>query len=535
MSRNHRSKHSGHDDDHHGHRGKFEKSFFDFGHFDFFGFHGHHHGHGGHHGHHGHHGHRGHHDHHKNLPATLLNATVADNATKGDGTILNGSGNPADGWAIQNKGDFQLAATIHYRQGDTVQPVAVTDDGYLVYSMPAGAQVVDPAHGVPVANPNRAAASFDWSFDTSVSGGSQTIQEFLSTGGQFIVKIDLDPTQKYDPLVLHAVYDASLNTGGSHVVWKDSQGNVFIADDGGNEYVTQNSQNYAFYQSLIDVDPYTPGIQTGPVGVDGVFDIEEQIIAPHHKVLADIHSVLQIGDGELQPDCKDLPLTEINATVADNATKGNGTILNGTGNSASGWEIQNAGNMQLATDIAYRQGFTAQPTAVTDDGTLIYNMPAGQQVVDPAHGVPVARADRAATSFDWSFDTDVTGSSSQTIQEFLADGGQFIFKIDLDPSEDNDPLVLHAVYDPTINTGGSHVVWKDKHDNVVIADDAGNAYVTQNSQNYAFYQSLIDVDPNTHGIQTGPVGPAGTFEIEAKIIGEHHNVIADIHSTLLLA
>ncbi len=529
MSRNNRFGNHDHDDDLHRHKHKFDFSFFDLDPFGHGHDHGHQHGHG-----HGHgHQHPGHGFH---LPATQLNATLAYNATKGDGTILNGAGNSADGWATQNAGDFQLASTIHYRQGDTVQPVAVNDDGYLVYWMPAGPQVIDTDHGVPVANANRAAASFDWSFDTDVTGGSpQTIQHFLSTGGQFIVKIDLDPGEKNDPLVLHAVYDETINAGGSHVVWMDKYNNVVIADDGGNAYVTQNSQNYAFYQSLIDIDPHTPGIQTGDIGVDGVFDIEEQIIAPHHKVIADIHTVLQIGDGELQPDCKDLPLTEINATVADNATKGNGTILNGTGNSASGWEIQNAGNIQLATDIAYRQGVTGQPAAVTDDGTLIYNMPAGSQVIDPAHGVPVARADRAATSFDWSFDTSVVSDSDHTIQKFLDGGGKFIFKIDLDPGEKNDPLVLHAVYDETINTGGSHVVWMDEHNNVIIADDAGNDFVTQNSQNYAFYQSLIDVDPDTPGTQTGDVGPAGTFEIEAKIIGSHHEIIADIHSTLLLA
>ncbi len=57
--------------------------------------------------------------------------------------------------------------------------------------------------------------------------------------------------------------------------------------------------------------------------------------------------------------------------------------------------------------------------------------------------------------------------------------------------------------------------------------------MTQNSQNYAFYQALIDTDPHTHGVQTGR--PAGTFDIEAQIIDHHHDVIADIHSTLLLA
>ena len=88
---------------------------------------------------------------------------------------------------------------------------------------------------------------------------------------------------------------------------------------------------------------------------------------------------------------------------------------------------------------------------------------------------------------------------------------------------------------PSINTGGSHVVWEDSHNNVFIGDDGGNAYVTQNSQNYAFYQGLIDTDPHTHGIQTGPVGVAGTFDIEEQIIAPHHNLIADIHSELLIA
>ncbi|MBS0535848.1 MAG: hypothetical protein JSR72_17490 [Proteobacteria bacterium] len=489
----------------------------------------------GHFGHHDHHHSGSHHQHH-HLPATLLNATLDGTATDGAGHTLNGGGNPASGWEIQNRGSFQLAADVHYRQGDTVQPDGVTADGYLVYSMPAGSQVVDPAHHVPVANANRAATSFDWSFDTGVgSGPHQTIQQFLSSGGQFIVKIDLDPGQDNDPLVLHAVYDATLNPGGSHVVWKDAQNHVLIADDGGNAYVTQNSQNYAFYQSLIDVNPHLHGVQTGPIGPNGVFDIEEQIVAPHHDVIADIHSVLQIGTGELDTGDHDLPVTQLNATLAANATDGAGHTLNGAGNPASGWEIQNNGSFQLATDVHYRQGVTVQPAAVTENGTLVYNMPAGSQVVDPAHGVSTANAARAATSFDWSFDTGAAAGPTQTIQQFLAHGGQFIFKIDLDPGPGNDPLVLHAVYDPTLNAGGSHVVWQDEHNHVLIADDGGNAYVTQNSQNYAFYQSLIDTDPHTHGVQTGPVGPAGTFDIEAQIVNSHHQVVADIHSSLLLA
>ncbi|MDP1908139.1 MAG: hypothetical protein Q8K85_07560, partial [Hyphomicrobium sp.] len=102
------------------------------------------------------------------LSPVILDATLDVTATDGNGHTLNGSGNPATGWEIQNQGAFQLAADVHYRQGDTVQPVAVNDDGVLIYNMPAGAQVVDPAHGVSTANANRAATSFDFSFDTGV-------------------------------------------------------------------------------------------------------------------------------------------------------------------------------------------------------------------------------------------------------------------------------------------------------------------------------------------------------------------------------
>src|SRR6185437_3071274 len=308
-----------------------------------------------------------------------------------------------------------------------------------------------------------------------------------------------------------------------------------IADDGGNQFVTQNSQNYAFYQSLIDVDPHTHGIQTGPIGPAGTFDIEEQIIAPHNNVVADVHSQLDIGETVSNTSDDGSPLTFLDATLDTTATDGHGHTLNGTGNSASGWETQTDGSFQLGSDVHYRQGDTAQPVAVTGDGVLVYDMPAGPQVVDPAHGVSTASATRAATNFDYSFDTGVGLGPHQTIQQFLASGGEFIFKIDLDPGQDNDPLVLHAVYDPTVNTGGSHVVWEDSHNGIVIADDGGNQFVTQNSQNYAFYRSLIDTNPHQHGIQTGPIGPAGAFDIEEQIISSHHDTLAQLHSQLIIA
>jgi hypothetical protein len=207
----------------------------------------------------------------KKLPPVGLGNLDA-NATDGNGHALFGSGNPSTNWEIQSNSNFQLGTNIHYRTGDQILPEA-NDHGTLIYDAPAGPQVVDTAHGVSSAQANRGATSFDFSFSTGHGSNPETIQSFLAHGGEMLVKIDVDPTAKTDFLTLHAVYDSTLNAGGSHVVWEDKNGSVVIGDDSGNQYVTQNSQNLAFYQSLIDTNPNKPGVQTGGVSPPGQYDL----------------------------------------------------------------------------------------------------------------------------------------------------------------------------------------------------------------------------------------------------------------------
>jgi hypothetical protein len=236
-----------------------------------------------------------------------------------------------------------------------------------------------------------------------------------------------------------------------------------------------------------------------------------------------------------------LPPVQLNATLDLNATDGSGHTLNGSGNPASGWEIENFGRIQLASDVHYRTGDTVQPSAVEENGDLVYNMPAGPQVVDLAHGVSSANAARGATSFDFSFSTGHDPAHLETIQQFLASGGKFEIQYDLDPGHGDKFLTLDAAYDPVHNTGGSHVVWETADSTfftkgtIIIADDGGNQYVTQNSQNLAFYRSLIDVDPHTPGIQVGPVSPAGTYDINYAVYDPHNQVVAAIHNDLVLS
>lgn len=241
-----------------------------------------------------HHGNRGHH-----LPPTQIDATLDPTATDGNGHTLNGTGNPDTGFILQDAGHIEVGQNIHYRTGDTIQPSAVEHNGTLDFNGPAGPQVVDPAHDVSSANANRGAVSFDWSFDTAAHGGSETQQQFLSSGGTEQIKLDLDPGAGDNFLILDAKYDPLHNPNGSHVVWVADnnafategihQGQMVVADDGGNAFTTQNSTNLAFFQSLIDVDPHHPGTQVGGISPAGQYDFET-IVTDHHQTVADVHS-----------------------------------------------------------------------------------------------------------------------------------------------------------------------------------------------------------------------------------------------------
>ena len=106
--------------------------------------------------------------------------------------------------------------------------------------------------------------------------------------------------------------------------------------------------------------------------------------------------------------------------------------------------------------------------------------------------------------------------------------------IDLDPSEHTDYLKLKlAKLSPPAPEGcprepdRNGYGWKAGN-TVVIPDDEGTERVTQNSQNLAFYATLIDNDPNMRGIQPYTFGP-GQFDvvmtIKRKGRGEDHRAI----------
>ncbi len=204
-----------------------------------------------------------------------------------------------------------------------------------------------------------------------------------------------------------------------------------------------------------------------------------------------------------------------------------GNIWRGTGNDAVGWQIENNAreHLQLATEVHERQGPGIAPLTYAND-TFEFVAPDGAQI-----GVP----NRGATSFGWSISTNTDGRG-ESLQQYLQDHDIFV-RLQFTDTNGREVLdyMLHAEYDAVANPNGSHVVWEDAQGNRPIRDDAGTAFATQNDQNLAFYAAIMDMDPNTAGVQPYAF-QAGLLEFDVIMValrGIPH-VEASIHNDILL-
>lgn len=111
---------------------------------------------------------------------------------------------------------------------------SVDPDGTAHYEVPHGTQVVDPAHGVSSANPNRAAWNFDFSVNTGLDGSAKTLDNFdfriiIASGDGETGTFDLQHLGPGDTPWLNAAHTAG-----------------FADEDGSNPQLSQNSVNLGF-------------------------------------------------------------------------------------------------------------------------------------------------------------------------------------------------------------------------------------------------------------------------------------------------
>jgi hypothetical protein len=194
--------------------------------------------------------------------------------TTSDDEMYFGDGNKPTNYniSVDDKTNIELGLKIHYRQGNDITPTSVSGDGNANYTVPDGAQVVDPANGVSSANPARAAWNFDFSVNTGLDGSTNTLDDFdfriiIKSGDGEVGVFDLN------------------HLAPGNTPW-GAPGAGFSDEDGTNPQLSQNSVNlgFAFFASIFGADRLDAG---------ETYDITLQAF-DHGKIVAQVqdHVVL---------------------------------------------------------------------------------------------------------------------------------------------------------------------------------------------------------------------------------------------------
>jgi hypothetical protein len=206
--------------------------------------------------------------------------------------------------------------------------------------------------------------------------------------------------------------------------------------------------------------------------------------------------------------------------VIDEAGQKPGTdeMINGGGIPADHFGIVRANDagIELALKVHHRSTGDDPDYLTTDDysdGVLHFEVEQGPAI---AGGAP-----KAEWSFDWSV---VTGLNGET-----TDLSDFNFKllVDVDPTAAVQYMTL--ALEPELVPTGSGYQWRNLADNHVEPnDDAGNANVTQNSQNYGFGWIQNNITNGAYGPGNSFAGPAH-FDIQLQAYDLSNNLIATNH------
>ena len=215
----------------------------------------------------------------------LSNATLDESAqdpsqVPGD-YLYAGTGIPATDFAVarDHNNDIELGLQVIYREGTTVTAYLTDGSNISHYQVNEGTQ--STGNGSANNNASRAAWNFEYSVNTALNGNAQPLSDY-----EFHLKIDLDSSvnTNYLDLILNGSGDWEVASG-------PGAGTDVITDDEGTTQVTQNSQNYAFYTSIVDGGAYT--------FYPGIFDIVLQANdATSHSLMFEQHiQVHVIGSG----------------------------------------------------------------------------------------------------------------------------------------------------------------------------------------------------------------------------------------------
>lgn len=184
-------------------------------------------------------------------------------------------------------------------------------------------------------------------------------------------------------------------------------------------------------------------------------------------------------------------------SAQDPASPGNLFVGSGIPAENFGTARNETAGIELGLMVLYRQGPTVASTDNYADGVLNFAVASGPQ--STANGSFSNNATRAAWNFTFSVATGLNGATTDLTDHTF----QLLYDVDPGPGTSYRTLTLEPEGTPQA-AGQSGFQWRDQGTTLVfIADDEGNANVTQNSQNYAFgfFQGFL----------TSPYGPGNAF------------------------
>ncbi len=221
-----------------------------------------------------------------------LDPTAQDSGAPG--TMWAGTGIPSTNFVLRRfeKSGIELAIKAHYRQGFDILPSHIGTDGLVHIEVPAGHQVVDPANGVPVERFDRARWNFSYSYNVAIEPGNPDLDAFRG-----LLLLDVDPSKKTDYLKFRLKKLTDTPAGQKSGYGWILRSGAGIMDDEGTPQVTQNSQNLAFYEAVIDADPSTPGQQSYAATDYGPGEFDVQLLLKGKKgPVARLHVVFDVVD-----------------------------------------------------------------------------------------------------------------------------------------------------------------------------------------------------------------------------------------------
>lgn len=213
-----------------------------------------------------------------------------DAAATTGGQMYFGSGNLPTNYIMERHegAGIEVGLKVHYRTGIDITPNAIDADGTAHFTVPSGSQVVDPAHQVYAADPNRAAWSVDFSELVGLNGRTDNLANYTAK-----LFVDVDPTAGTNYIVLTQVKNAS---GATPWISDRSAAEGILDQDGSISTLSQNSFNYGFgfIKNYIDADANTAGVQPYTYGA-GSFDIKLEVYNSGGVKLVGSHIVVDVA------------------------------------------------------------------------------------------------------------------------------------------------------------------------------------------------------------------------------------------------